>query len=173
MKVLFCVITILFASFSFASTDKPYSWNSIAVEAEGGVSVKIVRNEESLGIEEFKVAIEETDIEIAEKWFKDINQPQLHSLEITWGCEPLLLNRENRIAESPSCSSFVSFDFFMVKDFEVYPDWYEDPKVTYFITEGRIEKRYIKRTDSQNHWTLDWLDSSGKEWKTEETRFEN
>ena len=172
MKVLFCVVLILFANLSFASPDNPYSWNSIFIEAERGVSVKIVRNQESLRIEEFKLTIEGTNIEVAEKWFQDINQPQLRTLEITWGCGPLILNSENKVTELPSCSTFVSFDFYMIEDFEVFPVWYEDPKVTYVITEGTIEKRYIRRKISRTEWIQAWLDSTGKEWRTKDTRYE-
>lgn len=54
----------------------------------------------------------------------------------------------------------------------MYPDWYENPKITYYITEGRVAKRYVKRKGSKSHWTFEWLDSNGKKWQSEVKQYE-
>ena len=172
MKILPVTLMLLFSNALFASSDQPYMWNSVFVEAERGVSVRLVRDEKSLKIEQFKLTVDGKEIEVAERWFYDINQPEFRTLKITWGCGPRTLNEKGKIADLPSCSSHVSFNFLVDVDFDVYPDWYEDPKVTYYISDGKITKRYVKRKDSKNHWILDWLDSKGKKWKGEQTRYE-
>lgn len=173
MKIHPVTFILLFSSTLFASSDQPYMWNSVFVEAERGISVRITRNEESLRIEKFRLIVDGKKIEVAEKWFSDINQPELRTLKITWGCGPLTLNEKGKIVDVSSCSNHVSFNFRVDVDFDVYPDWYEDPKVTYYITDGQVSKRYVKRKDSKNHWTYDWLDSSGKMWQGEQVRYEN
>ena len=172
MKIPKAIVLLLFSNALFASSDQPYMWNSVFVEAERGVSVRLVRDEESLKIKHFKLTIEGKEIEVSEKWFDDINQPEFRTLKVTWGCGPLALNEKVKIVDAPSCSSHVSFNFQADVDFDIYPDWFEDPKVTYYITDGKITKRYVKRKGSKNHWTLDWLDSSGKKWQGEQISYE-
>ena len=163
---------LLFSSALFASSDQPYMWNSVFVEAENGISIRLARDEESLKIEQFKLTVDSKEIEVAERWFDDINQPEFRTLKVTWGCDPLTLNEKGSISAALLCSSYVSFNFLVDVDFDVYPDWYEDPKVTYYITDGKITKRQVKRKDSKDHWTIDWLDSSGKKWQGEQIRYD-
>lgn len=165
------VFICMYSNVILASVDHPLMWNSVIVEAEKDASVKLIRNKDSLKIEKFKVSFDGKDILVNKRWFNDITQPLLRTLKVTWGCGPVTVNEEHKIEGVPMCENHISFRFLEDVSFDVYPDWYEDPEVTYYIVDGAITKRYLKYKDSKNHWNIEWLDYTGKKWKTEQVRY--
>lgn len=93
-----------------------------------------------------------------EKWFADLDAPQFRTVKITNGCN-LHEGKEGKLVSD--CSSHLSFDFWIEVDGKRLPEWYEEPRVIFYIKDGVIDKRLVKVKDSENHWSLQWLDRNG------------
>jgi len=145
-----------------ASVDQPYMWNTVEVTAERDVSIKLVRDAESLKIKTFLLKIEGKKINVADKWFKDITQPEFRTLKVTWGCGSLTFDNDGNLS-SPSCSIHISFNF-MIDFGEIdLPVWYENPRVTFYIENGSVSKRLIQKKEAEDRWKSYWLDFSVNE----------
>ena len=160
------LVILLISTKLLASVDQPYMWNSVEINAEKNVSIKLVRNSESLKIETFLLKIDGKKIKISREWFEDISQPELRTLKASWGCGPLSFDSDGKLIQA-SCSSHISFNFLIELEGDSIPIWYENPKVTYYIENGKVTKRLIEKKDAEDHWTMYWLDDLGNESKGE------
>lgn len=160
------LVILLISTKLFASVDQPYMWNSVEVNAEKNFSIKLVRNRESLKIESFSLKIDGKKVEVPRKWFEDINQPELRTLKASWGCGPLSFDSDGKLIIA-SCSSYISFNYFIELKSDSIPLWYENPIVTYYIENGHVTKRLIEKKDAEDHWTMYWLDAFGNNSKGE------
>jgi len=158
MKKIISTYLLIFSSWISASADIPYQWNSVIIEVDRGASVKLVRNKETSRIEIFEIEFDGKNSKLDKKWFDDLDSPQLRTVKITSGCNLYTRESGNFVTD---CSSHISFDFWIEIEGEDLPEWYEEPRVIFYIKAGIINKRLIKVKDSENHWSLQWLDSLG------------
>ena len=158
MKKFIFTFFLFFSSSVFGSIDIPYQWNYVFIEADRGASVKLVRNKETSKIDIFEIQFDGKKSKLEEKWFADLDSPQFRTVKITSGCN-LHQGKEGNLVSD--CSSHISFDFWIDVEGERLPEWYEEPQVIFYIKDGVIDKRLVKVKDSENHWSLQWLDSNG------------
>ncbi|HAT40757.1 MAG TPA: hypothetical protein DCS87_03410 [Rheinheimera sp.] len=162
-------ILIYFWSFGlFASADIPYEWNSVHIEANDDVSVKLKRNLETGKIKYFEFVFDGNKTVVPKTWFEDLDRPRFDTVRITYGCSQIIKEDESSVF---TCSSHINFKYWIDPGDEELPDWYEEPEVTFYIESGVLTERLTKIKDSENHWSLSWLEADGSKSKDEIKRF--
>ncbi|TQV88263.1 hypothetical protein [Aliikangiella coralliicola] len=137
------LLLFLFSSCCFASPDVIYLWNNVSFETDQG-KVFLEVNRETGKLETMKLTINGKEILVGKKHFEGLSSIQLHTVKFTGGCS---LN-------PVKCYHFISFNYLEDVDFDVYPDWYEDPKVTYTFSEGEYQDRRQRIQKSEKYWEL-------------------
>ena len=150
------IVILLFAFNLKASVEYPYIINSVEFVGEDGFYVDIVKSVSSLKVEKFNVEIENQKVRIVDEWFNNLNQPNLQSLRVTKGCAPLKMNVNGTLSR-PACSTMISFKFHTMTETDALPDWYEPAEVTFYFSNGVLEKRLIERKDGPSKWSSEWL----------------
>lgn len=158
------IVTCFWSFGLFASIDIPYQWNSVSIEADRDVSVKLNRDVETGKIKYFEFVFEGNKTVVPKTWFENLDSPQLNTVQVTYGCMGTIGAKEKLIS---NCSSHINFKLLIDTGDEKRPDWYEEPEVTFFIESGVLTKRLIQIKDSENHWSLHWLEANGSESKGE------
>lgn len=136
----------------------------MSIEADRDVSVKLNRDVETGKIKYFEFVFLGNKTVVPKTWFENLDSPQLNTVQVTYGCTLTIGAKEKLIS---NCSSHINFKLLIDRGDEKRPDWYEEPEVTFFIESGVLTKRLIQIKDSENHWSLHWLEANGSESKGE------
>lgn len=155
MKVI-AIVLLLFSFNLKASVEYPYIINSVEFVGEDGFYIDVERSLSSLVIEKFNVKIENKKVAIVDEWFTNLYQPILQSLRVTKACAPLKMNVNEQLSR-PECSTMISFKFHTISETDALPDWYEPAQVTFYFSNGVLEKRLIERKEGPSKWSTEWL----------------
>lgn len=153
MKLFSLKIVCLYVFLStscLASQDTVYSWNNVSFETDQG-KVHLSVDEETGALSEMRVFIDDKEVSVDNKYFLGLSSIQLNTVKYSGGCSfgPV------------RCYKFLSFEYRVDVDFEVYPDWYEDPQVTFIFSEGGFVERRQRIKKSPKLWELITTDREG------------
>jgi len=141
--IKYALFSFLLSSSCLASQDVVYFWNNLSFETDQG-KVFLEVNRETGKLETMRLTIDRKEILVDKKHFKGISSIQLNTVKFTGGCS----------FNPVKCYKFISFNYLEDVDFDVYPDWYEDPKVTYTFSEGKYLDRMQRIQRSEKYWEL-------------------
>lgn len=163
-KSIFAILLVFPSLMLLASQELPLMWNSVEVDAEEELSVRVVRNSEDLRIKSFILRQKKQEVIVKDNWYSDITQPLLSTLKLTRACSSLSLGDSGKLSK-PSCIIKISFEFLEELEGVGLPDWYENPRAIFFIENSLLKKRVIERKVSRNTWNLSRLDAEGNKSK--------
>ena len=159
-KSIFAILFVLPSLTLLASQEFPLMWNSVEVDAEEELSVRVVRNSEDLRIKRFTLRQKKQEIIVKKNWYSDITQPLLNTLKVTRACSSLSLDDSGKLSK-PLCFIKISFEFLEELKGKDVPDWYENPRAIFFIENSLLKKRVIERKVSRKIWNLSRIDAEG------------
>lgn len=159
-KIIWFVWFLMITNAVPAASDVAYHWQSVAIEANDGVVVKISLDEDSEKITRFETIFDDVSTHLDRHWFADLDGVRLNTLALTKGCSVVNVD-EPTITRA--CSSNIKFHIWIELESENVPRWYQDPTVSFYIKNGVVTDRLIRFNDREGHWQLKWKHADGSE----------
>ncbi|TQV73901.1 hypothetical protein FLL45_13635 [Aliikangiella marina] len=148
LKIVF--ISVFFSTSCLASQDTVYFWNNVSFETDQG-KVYLRVDQKTGALSEMRVFIDDKEVSVDNKYFLGLSSIQLNTVKYSGGCS----------FRPVKCYKYLSFEYRVDVDFEVYPDWYEDPQVTFIFSEGQFVERRQRIKKSPKLWELISTDLKG------------